>query len=487
MYKTPAACVYDVLHKLPYLGNIMNAMCTKFVKVLGLMLLIQQIPAGEMDISLDLNLGKALPPPATESGVGDTMPDGELDRIVAVVDEDVITKAELEKNITQIMAQLRERNTSLPPRDSLALQVLERMISQRLQLQVAERLGLQIDDATLDRAVVNVAAKNNLSLSQLRSAVEHYGIGFNEFREDIRQQLLLLRLQTQEVVRRVNVSEQEVALFLRQASKQITDREAVRLQHILIATPDGANADVIKLAQNKIEELRQQLQTGADFAKMALVHSNGRQALEGGDLGWMPLSQVPTIAVDVASNLKPGAISIPIRDSSGFHIFKVVAVKGAGEQQIVNQTRARHILIKINEVISDQDAETRLMQLRIRLVGGEDFATLARSHSDDTASAIKGGELGWISPGNTVPEFEQQMGSLAVNELSQPFRSQFGWHLLQVLERRQHDNTQDALKMKAYENIRNRKVSEATDLWLRQLRGDAYVEVHLDRLPNHVN
>jgi peptidyl-prolyl cis-trans isomerase SurA len=403
----------------------------------------------------------------------------ELDYIVAVVDEDVVTNTELQIELKKITAQLQTKGVELPQKELLERQILERMIIEKLQLQTAQRAGIQIDDATLDRAINSIATKNNLSLSQLRDTVEQEGANFTDFRENTRQQVQILRLQAQEVVNKVNVTEQEVEQFLHRNQLQNAGREAVQLQHILVSIPDGSNPSVMQQAQEKVERLMQQLRSGTDFAKLALIFSDGRQALDGGDLGWMPLSQVPAIAADIARNLSPGSISEPIRNASGIHIFKLVAVKNSGERQIVTQTHAQHILIKTNELISDQEAETRLAQLRMRIIGGESFATLARSHSNDTASAIKGGDLGWINPGDTVPEFEAQMKTLALNEISQPFRSAFGWHLLQVLERRQHDSTEDALKTKARENLRARKVEEALDLWLRRLRDESYVEIRL--------
>jgi peptidyl-prolyl cis-trans isomerase SurA len=403
----------------------------------------------------------------------------ELDYIVAVVDEDVVTNTELQIELKKITAQLQTKGVELPQKELLERQILERMIIEKLQLQTAQQAGIQIDDATLDRAINSIATKNNLSLSQLRDTVEQEGANFTDFRENTRQQVQILRLQAQEVVNKVNVTEQEVEQFLHRNQLQNAGREAVQLQHILVSIPDGSNPSVMQQAQEKVERLMQQLRSGTDFAKLALIFSDGRQALDGGDLGWMPLSQVPAIAADIARNLSPGSISEPIRNASGIHIFKLVAVKNSGERQIVTQTHAQHILIKTNELISDQEAETRLAQLRMRIIGGESFATLARSHSNDTASAIKGGDLGWINPGDTVPEFEAQMKTLALNEISQPFRSAFGWHLLQVLERRQHDSTEDALKTKARENLRARKVEEALDLWLRRLRDESYVEIRL--------
>jgi peptidyl-prolyl cis-trans isomerase SurA len=402
----------------------------------------------------------------------------DIDSIVAVVNEDVVVRSELEQEIVLILAQLQARGTRLPPRPVIEKQVLERIINMRLQLQAAERLGIQVDDATLARAISGIAQKNRMSLGDLRDTLEREGVSFASFREDTRNQIILARLRSQEVINRIAVTDQEVENFLSRNQGSLSERSEVRLQHILIATPDGASPEAVQRAKDKAWRIYEELRGGADFAATALARSDGRQALEGGDLGWMKLSQVPTLAAEIAQTLGKGEISEPVRSASGYHILRMADYKG-GERQLITQTHAQHILIKTNEVTSDQDAKTRLEQLRIRLVGGEGFGAIARSHSDDTASAINGGDLGWVSPGDTVPEFEEQMNSLAPGELSEPFRSPFGWHLLQVLERRQFDNTEEMLKAKARDNIRERKADEEAELWLRRLRDEAYVEVRL--------
>jgi len=405
----------------------------------------------------------------------------ELDRIVAVVNEDVIVRSELEQEVDAIMAKLRGRGTRLPPPEVIERQVLERVINKRLQLQAAERLGIEVDDATLARAIDGIAAKNNLSQAQLRNTLESGGVSFESFREDTREQIMLARLQNQEVIKRISITDREVENFIERSRGQLSNRSAVLLQQILVATPDAAAPEEIQRAQMKTLELLQRLRDGADFAGMALEHSDGRHALDGGDLGWMEMSQVPSMLSEAARTLERGQIGEPFRSARGFHIIRMKDYKATDPTELITQTHARHILIKTSEVVSDQDARTRLERLQIRLKGGEDFASLARSHSDDTASAIKGGDLGWISPGDTVPDFEEQMDRLGDDELSDPFQSPFGWHLLQVLERRQYDNTNEMLKTKARELIRERKAEEATELWLRRLRDESYVEMRIGR------
>jgi peptidyl-prolyl cis-trans isomerase SurA len=361
----------------------------------------------------------------------------------------------------------------------LEKQVLERLILERLQMQQAEKLGIEVDEATLNQALTNIAERNGIPLSQLREALEAGGISFDEFREDTRQQLLTARLQQQAVVGSIRVSDQEVDRFLATQRDTLIRRTEVRLSHILIALPENAGAAQVEQARRKAQTLVQRLRGGEDFAKLAVASSDGRRALEGGDLGWFPIAEVPTLAVEAAQTLSKGEVSDPIRSASGWHIIKVADLKGEGPEG-VSQTNARHILIRTSEVVSDADAKQRLEQLRLRLTGGDDFATLARAHSDDTGSALKGGDLGWINPGDTVPDFEEAMTRLAPGEISQPFQSPFGWHIVQVIERRDQDTTDELLRLKAKDVLRSRKAEEAIELWLQQLRDQAYVELRLD-------
>jgi peptidyl-prolyl cis-trans isomerase SurA len=402
----------------------------------------------------------------------------ELDSIVAVVNNDVIVQSELEHQISLVTAELKGKGTVLPPRGDLERQVLDRMILKRLQLQKAEQLGIAVDDAMLNEAITNIAARNGMSLEELQVTLEAGGVSYEDFSADTRLQLITTRLQAQEVVKNITVTDQEIDRFLERESSSLIERTDVRLSHILIAVPEGASADTAAKAEAKTRDLVKRLRGGADFAQLAVRFSNGRRALEGGDLGWFPLAQVPSLAQEPANTLAKGEISEPLRSPSGYHIIKLTDVKGTGPK-VVTQTNARHILIRTNEVVSDDDAKIRLEQLRIRIVGGDDFGTLARSHSDDTGSALKGGDLGWLNPGDTVPEFEKQMQSLGPDQISEPFKSSFGWHIVQVVERRTQDTTDEIMRLKAREAIRERKADEAIDVWLRQVRDEAYVEVRL--------
>ena len=406
----------------------------------------------------------------------------ELDAIVAVVNEDVILRSELDEQISELLAQLGPTDDRLPPRSAVEKQVLESLIAERLQLEEATRAGMTVDDQTVARAVSNIAKNNNLTLAELRDVMAADGISFNHFRDEIRQEILLARLRNQEVLSRIVVSNQEVDNYLATEAAAATGRSAYRLYHILISLPEGATPEEIQSARKQAEQVVAQLRGGADFQQVALSRSDGRQALEGGDLGWRKTSELPTLFADEVVDMQKGEISDPIRSPSGFHIILLADYEGS-DRQIVQQTHARHILVSTSEVTSDTEAEGRLQQLKARIDGGDDFAALARSHSDDKGSAIKGGDLGWVSRGDLVPRFEEQMNQLSIGETSEPFRTEFGWHIVQVLERRDYDNTDEVLKSQAREAIRERKAVEATELWLRRLRDEAYVEIRLDAYP----
>jgi peptidyl-prolyl cis-trans isomerase SurA len=403
----------------------------------------------------------------------------ELDSIVAVVNNDVIVRSELEHEIGLTIPQLQESGAQLPPRHQLEQQVLERMILQRLQMQRAETLGITVDDAALTQAMSGIASRNGMTLEDLSATLEASGIRFEDFRENTRRQIVSSRLQAQEVLKNISVTDQEVDAFLARESGSLIERTDVRLFHILIAVPETAPAQEVEQAREKAAALVRRLRAGADFAALAMRESDGRRAAEGGDLGWFPIGEVPSLVQDLAHTLSKGEISEPLRSPSGFHIIELADVKGSGPE-IVTQTKARHILVRTNEVVSDNDARTRLSQLRMRILGGDDFALLARSNSDDTGSALKGGDLGWLNPGDTVAEFESAMNALAPGEISRPFQSPFGWHIVQVTERRRQDTTEELMRLKARDAIRERKADEAVEQWLARVRDESYVEVRLD-------
>ena len=402
----------------------------------------------------------------------------ELDSIVAVVNDDVIVRSKLNSNVNQLLARLRQNGTRVPPLRVLERQVLDHLISQELQLQAAKRAGITVDDQTLAGAVGSIARRNNLSISELRDALEADGMSFSGFREEMRDEIIIGRLRTQEVHNRISVTNQELNNYMASGTGLNPQRTEFHVLHILIATPEAASPEEIQRAREKAKTLVEELRGGADFRRTAIIESNGREALQGGDLGWLKTEELPSLIANRVATMQRGEISDPIRTSGGYHIIKLEDYKGSG-QHMITQTHARHILVTPNELVSEDDARTRLTQLRERIVQGDDFAALARSHSDDKASALKGGDLGWVSPGDLVPQFEEQMDRLGPGELSPPFETQFGWHIVQLLERRDHDGTEEVLKNEARETIRRRKAQEATDLWLRRLRDEAYVELRL--------
>ncbi|MGD8275331.1 MAG: peptidylprolyl isomerase [Thiohalocapsa sp.] len=410
------------------------------------------------------------------TGAGASRP---LDGIVAVVNDDVIVRSELQSEIDLVLPELQARGAAIPSQAVLEEQVLERLILKRLQMQQAEQLGIQVDEETLNNALNGIAARNGLSLEELRLTLEQSGVDFDNFREDTRSQILTSQLQQQAVMRNIRISEAEVDRFLEQEADTLIQRREVKLQHILVALPERPSANQLAAARSKAQRLLQRLRNGADFASVAAAESDGRRALEGGDLGWFPMAEVPTLAVEASQTLAKGEITEPIQSPSGLHLIKIADIRG-DDPEPVSQTQARHILIRTNELVSDDDAQRRLEQLRLRIVGGDDFGTLARAHSDDTGTALQGGDLGWVDPGDTVPEFEEVMDALAPGEVSEPFQSPFGWHIVQVLDRRQQDTADELLRMKAEDALRQRKAEEATEMWLRQLRDEAYVDLRLD-------
>lgn len=403
-----------------------------------------------------------------------------VDRIIAVVNDDVIMESELEARLRTIKAQLEQRNTKLPPEASLRKQVLERLIISHLQLQAAERTGVAISDQQLNAAISRIASQNKMSIDQFRNTLEGDGFNFNVFREDIRQEMIISQLTQRAVKQRINITDQEIANFLATNKTQTTATNEYRLSHILIQLPEAASAEQVEAAQQKADTTVAKLRGGADFSQTAAAVSAGQQAFEGGDLGWRKAGQLPSVFADIVTGMSKGDISSPIRSPSGFHIIQLTDVRGQTQQHVIKQSLARHILIRTNELTSDTDARNRLSQLLIRLEGGEDFATLARAHSDDRGSAANGGELGWTSPGALVPQFEEEMNKLEPGQISQPFQSPFGWHIVQLMDRRTHDDTQQFLENKAREFLTERKTEEETETWLRRLRDEAYVEYRLD-------
>jgi len=403
----------------------------------------------------------------------------QIDRIIAVVDREVITQSELENRIRIVLGQLEKQSGQMPPRDVLQKQVLERLISDRLQLQLASQTGLRVDDNQLDKTIERIAEQNKMSVADFRAALEKDGISFRKFRDDIRSEIILARLREREVENRINVSEAEIDNFLTTQASRNEVQDEFELAHILVRTPEDSTPEQLQKLRSKAEQAATLLQEGTDFAQVSARLSDAPNALEGGVLGWKASSQLPGLFADALNKLQPGQVTPIMRSPNGFHILKMINRRGGSSPLVIQQTHARHILLKPSEVLSEDDAKRRLADLKERLENGGNFEELARQYSED-GTAAKGGDLGWVNPGDTVPEFEKAMNGLKPGQISDPVRSQFGWHIIQVIERRTQDMSKEAARLKARQEIRARKSDEAYQDWLRELRDRAYVEYRLE-------
>lgn len=403
-----------------------------------------------------------------------------LDRVVAVVNNSVITANELDRKVQQTLRQLALRNTPPPPRGQLKKQLLERMIGEKVLLQMAEDSNIRIDGDTLDRSLNRIATQNNMDMATFRAAVEKDGIDFAQFREQIRNEIAITRLREREVDNRVAVTDAEIDNHLATRKQDPTSQTEYNLAHILVLAPEGASPEQLAALRAKAEKARAELKNGVDFAQTSAAYSDAQNALQGGAMGWRSEAKLPTLFVDAVKDLKIGDTTPVLRSANGFHLLKLNDKRGVNVSMVVSQTHARHILIKTNEVVTDHDAYVRLLELSDRIKnGGADFGELAKLHSADL-SAAKGGDLGWLNPGDTVPEFEQAMNALAIGGVSEPTRSPFGWHLIQVVERRDQDVSQERQRLEARRAIRERKSEEAFEDWMRQARDRAYVEYRLE-------
>ena len=405
----------------------------------------------------------------------------EVDRIVAVVNSEVITSLQLRARIEQAKRQLARQGVELPPDNVLERQLLERLIVERAQVQLAQETSLRVDDATLERAIERIAGNNKLSVEQLREALEKDGVAWNRFRDEIRTEILLTRLREREVDSRVVVTDAEIDNFIANNPDAFSGQEFA-VAHILLRTPEGATPQQIEAVARRAEQVMTRLRSGEDFARVAAEVSDAPDGLSGGALGWRPLDRLPGLFADAVRRMQPGETSPILRSAAGLHIVRLVERRGGGAEAVqqLEQTRARHILIKTSEVLSDTDAEARLLAIRERVVNGADFGELAKASSADL-SAAKGGDLGWLNPGDTVPEFERAMNALQAGEVSPPVRSPFGWHLIQVMERRVQDVTDERKRSAARQALRERKAEQAYEDWVRQLRDSTYVDYRLER------
>jgi len=404
-----------------------------------------------------------------------------VDRIVAVVNKEVITYSELREAVAGAERQLARQGTPAPERPVLERQMLERLIIDKAQLQLARDSGIRIDELQLDRAVERIAQNNKMTLADFRRALESDGVSFDAWRNDIRQQMTLQRLRDREIENRVQVSDTEVDLFLDAMKSRPAEGTDYNLAHILVRVPEQATPERIEAARTRAEQALAELRGGATFARVAAAVSDAPDALQGGAIGWRNRDRLPELFASALERMAPGDVSQVLRSPAGFHIVKLLDQRGASNTDApVRQTRLRHILIRTNEVVSEAEARRKLMDLRKRIVdGGADFGELARANSDD-GTAARGGELDWVYPGDTVPEFERAFEELKVGEVSEPVRTPFGYHLIQVLERRSGDVSPERKRLQARQALRERKADEAYQEWLRQLRDQSYVELRLD-------
>ena len=402
-----------------------------------------------------------------------------LDRIVAIVDQTVVTEQELESRIRSVTAQFKKQGTELPEESVLRKQILERLISDALQLQYAAQTGLKVDDNQLDRTVERIAEQNQMTLTEFGEALAKDGITMTKFRSDIRSEITIARLREREVDGRVNVTESEIDNYLTTQASSNESQDEFEISHILVRTPEeGATEDVQK-AKAKVDEAIAQLQAGTSFAKVSASFSDAPNALEGGNLGWKSGAQMPALFLDALKAMQVGDISPALRSPNGFHILKLTNKRGGSSPLVIDQTHARHILIKLSEVMSEKDAKVKMDNIKERLDNGEKFEVLARQFSEDS-TASNGGDLGWVNPGDTVPQFEKAMNGLKDGQISEPVLTQFGWHIIQVIERRKQDMSKEAARLKARQEIRTRKADEAYQDWIRELRDRAYVELNLE-------
>jgi peptidyl-prolyl cis-trans isomerase SurA len=402
-----------------------------------------------------------------------------IDRIVAIVDQTVVTEQELESRIRSVTAQLQKQGTELPAENILRKQILERLISDTLQLQYAAQSGLKVDDNQLDKTIERIAEQNQLTLTEFADALAKDGVSMGKFRADIRNEITIARLREREVDSRVNVSESEIDNFLTTQASSNENQDEYEIAHILIRTPEeGATEDVQK-AKAKVDEVIKSLQAGTNFSKVSASFSDAPNALEGGSLGWKSSTQMPALFLDALKNMQVGSVSEVLRSPNGFHILKLISKRGGSSPLVIEQTHARHILIKLSEVTSENEGKKKIDLIKERLDNGEKFEVLARQFSED-GSASTGGDLGWVNPGDTVPLFEKAMNELKDGQISSTVRTPFGWHVIQVLERRKQDMSKEAARLKARQEIRKRKSEEAYQDWVRELRDRAFVELRLE-------
>ncbi len=401
-----------------------------------------------------------------------------LDRIAAVVNDGLVLKSELDSQIESVTKRLQEQKVELPSQSVLKQQVLDRLILQEIQSQHAKRVGLTISDEQLNSALQEIAGRNKIPFDQLPTALEAQGVDYKQYRESMRKELTLSTLRQRDVISHINVSPHELEQFLaRQQSAAANDE--FNVSHILLSLPAAATPQQLEDITHKAQDLAARAAKGEDFGQLAIANSNSQTALDGGQLGWRKGSQLPEFIVQLVTKMKPGEVSEPVRTPSGFHIVKLNERRSGEAQVIINQIHVRHILMKTNELDDDETVRQKLARLRERILKGEDFAGIASTTSADPGSAPDGGDLGWSGPGTFVPEFDKAIADLKVNEISEPFKTRYGWHIVQMLGTRTYDSTDDVRRQRAFAAIRESKADEETELWLRRLRDEAFVEIKM--------
>ena len=402
-----------------------------------------------------------------------------LDRVAAVVNDGIVLRSDVEQQLQSISERLQAQGQQLPPRNVLRQQILERLVLQELQMQRADRLGLKVSDEQVNQALNEVATRNKIKFSDLPVTLESQGLNYRDYRDEIRKEMTLQMLRQRDVIARVYVSPREVdqCVAKRKASPGV-DNE-FNLAHILVATPSTASEQQIAERTSRAQGIYARAKNSEDFAQLAITYSDSGTALEGGALGWRKASQLPSFVADIIPTLRAGDVTEPIRTPSGLHIFKVLEVRGGQAATLVNQVHARHILMKPNEVEDDETIRQKLTQIRTRIANGEAFDAIASVNSEDPGSAAAGGDLGWTAPGSFVPEFEKQLDALKENEISEPFRTQFGWHIVQLLGRRTYDASEDVTRNRCVSQLREARADEETEIWLRRLRDEAFVEYRM--------
>jgi len=399
-----------------------------------------------------------------------------LDRVVAIVNDGVVLNSDLDAQVDIVSERLRQQKLELPPQNVLRQQVLERLVLQEIQMQRANHAGVKVSDEMLNSALQDVAKRNGLTLTQLPDALKQQGVDYAEYRDEIRKEMMLQLLRQRDVLQHISVTSREIDQFLEKQGKAPSERNEYNVSHILIAVGQEASPGQQEAAAKRAQEVYERAKSGEDFAKLAVAYSNSQTALDGGALGWRKGSELPTFLADTIAKLKPGEVSEPLRTPTGYHLIRLNEVRGGSEAAVENQVHVRHILMKTNELADDATVRGKLEALRERILKGEDFAAVAQVSSQDPGSAAEGGDLGWAGPGTFAPEFEQAIATLRDNEISAPFQTQFGWHIVQMLGHRRYDNSDEIKRRQAAEAIRASKADEETELWLRRMRDEAYVE-----------